>query len=86
MLIKVALRRENDGTPIGHPAPTYFLCPCGTHVPVYGRDGKRVNNHPEPFVCSKCGMQFDIEGYILAASLDVLNENRHRNLMKGDSK
>jgi hypothetical protein len=72
MLIKVALRREDDGTPIGHSAPCYFLCPCGTHVPVYDRHGKRINHHPEPFVCSKCGQHFDIDGYLINAAAKKL--------------
>lgn len=62
-LVKVALRRENDGTPVGHPAPTYFLCPCGLKVPVYDRHGQRLT-HGLKLTC-ECGQQFHIDGYLV---------------------
>ena len=72
MLIKLALRRENDGTPIGHPAPTYFQCPCGTHIPVYDRQGNRIGGEKDGKLivlkCAKCGQGVDIEGYLMASA------------------
>lgn len=65
-LVKVALRREQDGTPIGHPAPCYFLCPCKTKVPVYDRQGQRINGDSEGVLtCSSCGQRMNVDGWLL---------------------
>lgn len=61
-LVKLALRREDDGTPVGHPAPTYFRCPCGRKIPVYDRNGDRVTNGLT--MTCECGERVHIDGYI----------------------
>lgn len=67
-LTKVALRREQDGTPTGHPAPTYFLCPCGEKIPAYDREGRVMSSDGNGILsCGKCGQRVDIEGYLLAS-------------------
>ena len=68
-LVKLALRREDDGTPIGWPAPTYFLCPCGAKIPVYDRKGNRVTDGPT--LSCACGEKVDIDGYIVSCRRTV---------------
>lgn len=53
---KRALKRENDGTPIGTPGNMYLDCECGNHLPMpSGAD----------IVICVCGIQYDARGWIV---------------------
>jgi hypothetical protein len=63
--MKVALMREDDGTPSGFPAPCFFRCPCGQKVPVYDREGRAIGMDEKHNRTCGCGQKFDYAGFLV---------------------
>jgi hypothetical protein len=59
-LVKVALKREDDGTPVGIPGNMYLDCPCGHHLSL-----PRMNGLPIVGYVCVCGREYDKDGWIL---------------------
>ena len=58
--IKRALKREQDGTPIGFPGALYLDCECGHHLSMPQVQGLPI----EAYECL-CGLQYDAQGWII---------------------
>lgn len=69
---KLALKCEQDGTPVGQPHDMYLDCRCGFHLPMH----KRNEQAADVTVCPQCGKCYDPQGWILSDERSTLNANR----------
>jgi hypothetical protein len=57
---KRALKREQDGTPIGFPGALYLDCECGHHLSM-----PRVKGLPIQSYECLCGIQYNADGWVI---------------------
>lgn len=58
--LKRAIKREDDGTPIGFPGTMYLDCECGHHLPL-----PQVKGLPISAYQCLCGLEYDANGWIV---------------------